>query len=89
VGSGAQLTLQDIKIDNVADDATRQVLDLLQSAAGSSLPRAVNVDLTQLLRPSIVPGTDIKVSVTSVAIAEVAIEPQNVTVRFDAKLRAD
>ena len=89
VGSGSQLTLQDIKIDNVADDATRQVLDLLQSAAGSSLPRAVNVDLTQLLRPSIVPGTDIKVSVTSVAIAEVAIEPQNVTVRFDAKLRAD
>jgi hypothetical protein len=28
VGSGSQLTLQDIKIDNVADDATRQVLDL-------------------------------------------------------------
>jgi hypothetical protein len=73
----------------VADDATRQVLDLLQSTAGSSLPRAVNVDLTRLLKPSIVPGTDVKVSVTSVAIAEVAIEPQNVTVRFDAKLRAD
>jgi hypothetical protein len=83
VGSGSQLTLQDIKTDNVADDATRQVLDLLQSAAGSSLPRAVNVDLMQL------PGTDIKVSVTSVVIAGVVIEPQYVTVRFEAKLRAD
>jgi hypothetical protein len=89
MGSGSQLTLQDIKIDNVADDANRQVLDLLQSAAGSPLSRAVNVDLMQLLKPAIVPGTDIKVSVTSVAVAEVVTEPQSVTVHFDAKLRAD
>jgi hypothetical protein len=89
VGSGSQLTLQDIKIDSVADDATRQALDLLQAAAGTSLPRAVNIDLMQLLKPAIVPGTDIKVSVTTVAIAEVATQPENVTVRFDVKLRAD
>lgn len=89
VGSGSQLTLQDIKIENVKDDATRQALDLLQSAAGASLPRAVNIDLMQLLNPAIVPGTSIKVSVTGVAIAGVKTQPENITVSFDFKLRAD
>ena len=89
VGSGSQLTLEDIRIDNVQDEATRQALDLLQSVAGTSLPRAVNVDLMQVLKPAIVPGTDIKVSVAAVSIAGVTTEPEHVTVSFDCKLRAD
>ena len=89
VGFGSQVTLQDIRIDNVKDDATRQALDLLQAAAGASLPRAVDIDLLQMLKPATVPGTTIKVSVAAVQIAEVTTQPENVTVRFDIKLRAD
>jgi hypothetical protein len=89
VGSGSHVTLQDIKIDHVQDEATRQALDLLQSVAGASLPKAVDIDLMQTLKPAIVPGTVIKVSVAGVVIAGVATRPENVTVSFDVKLRAD
>jgi hypothetical protein len=88
-GSESQLTLEDIRIDNVQDEATRQALDLLQSVAGTSLPRAVNIDMMQVLKPAIVPGTDIKVTVATVTIAGVTTEPEHVTVSFDFKLRAD
>src|ERR1700680_1405493 len=56
VGAGSQITLNDIRIDNVKDDSTRQALELIQSAAGASLPRAVDIDLLQLLKPTVVPG---------------------------------
>ena len=89
VGSGSQVTLRDIRIDHVADDDTRQALDLLQTAAGASLPRAVNIDLLDLVKPAIVPGTEIKVTVTGIAIAGVTTEADTVTVRFETQLKAD
>ncbi len=89
VGSGSQVTLEDIKVDHVQDEATRQALELLQSVAGASLPKAVDIDLMQTLKPSIVPGTGIKVSVAAIAIAGVATRPDNVTISLDVKLRAD
>ena len=88
VGAGSQITLNDIRIDNVKDDSTRQALELLQSAAGASLPRAVNIDLLQLLRPTIVPGTAIKVAVTGLDIKGVTTQPDRVTVDFEMKLNA-
>src|SRR6202051_54048 len=88
VGAGSQITLNDIRIDNVKDDSTRQALELLQSAAGASLPRAVNIDLLQLLRPTIVPGTAIKVAVTGLDITGVTTQPDKVTVDFEMKLNA-
>ena len=60
--------LNDIRIDNVKDDSTRQALELLQSAAGTSLPSAVDIDLLQLLKPTVVPGTTIRVAVTHLNI---------------------
>lgn len=88
VGAGSQITLNDIRIDNVKDDATRQALDLLQSAAGTSLPKAVNIDLLQLLSPTIVPGTAIRVTVTELEIARVTTQGDKVTVDFQMKLSA-
>jgi hypothetical protein len=88
VGAGSQITLNDIRIDNVKDDSTRQALDLLQSAAGSSLPKAVNIDLLQLLKPAMVPGTAIRVAVTGLEIEGVTTQPDKVTVDFEMKLNA-
>jgi hypothetical protein len=88
VGAGSQITLNDIRIDNVKDDATRQALELLQSAAGASLPRAVNIDLLELLKPTMVPGTAIKVAVTMLDITAVTTQSDRVTVDFEMKLNA-
>jgi hypothetical protein len=88
VGSGSHIEIDDIRIDNVKDESTRQIVDLLQSATGGSLPKSVNVDLLPLLKPTNVPGTDIKVSATNLAIARVTTQADAVDVEFDVKLTA-
>jgi hypothetical protein len=88
VGAGSQITLNDIRIDNVKDDSTRQALDLIQSAAGASMPRAVNIDLLQLIKPTVVPGMPVRVAVTELQIEAVTTQPDKVTVDFEMKLTA-
>ena len=88
VGSGSHIEIDDIRIDNVQDESTRKVIELLQSATGGALPKSVNIDLLPLLKPTGVPGTDIKVSATNLAIAKVATLADTVDVQFEIELRA-
>src|SRR5580692_1192476 len=88
VGSGSQIEIDDIRIDNVQDESTRKVIELLQSATGGALPKSVNIDLLPLLKPTSVPGTDIKVLATNLAIANVTTLADAVQVEFEIKLRA-
>jgi hypothetical protein len=88
VGSGSHIEIDDIRIDNVQDESTRKVIELLQSATGGALPKSVDIDLLPLLKPTSVPGTDIKVSATNVAIAKVATLADAVDVQFEIKLTA-
>ncbi len=88
VGSGSHIEIDDIRIDNVQDESTRKVIDLLQSATGGSLPKSANIDLLPLLKPTSVPGTDIKVSATNLAIAKVTTLADAVEVEFEIKLTA-
>jgi hypothetical protein len=88
VAAGSRITLNDIRIDNVKDDSTRQALELLQSAAGTALPRAVDIDLLQMLEPSVVPGTTVRVAVTQLDVRTVTTNPDRVTVDFEMNLTA-
>jgi hypothetical protein len=88
VGSGSHIEIDDIRIDNVQDESTRKVIELLQSATGGALPKSVNIDLLPLLKPTSVPGTDIKVSATNLAITKVATLADAVDVQFEIELRA-
>ncbi len=88
VGSGSHIEINDIRIDNVQDESTRKIIDLLQSATGGSLPKSENIDLLPLLKPTSVPGTDIKVSATNLAIAKVTTLADAVDVEFEIKLTA-
>jgi hypothetical protein len=88
VGSGSHIEIDDIRIDNVQDESTRKVIELLRSATGGALPTSVNIDLMPLLMPTRVPGTGIKVSATNLAIAKVATLADTVDVQFEIKLTA-
>lgn len=88
VGSGSHIEIDDIRIDNVQDESTRKIIDLLQSASGGSLPKSANIDLLPLLKPTSVPGTDIKVAATNLAIAKVTTLADAVDVEFEIKLTA-
>jgi hypothetical protein len=52
------------------------------------LPKAVNIDLLQLLKPTTVPGTGIRVAVTKLSIGEVKTQNDSIAVDFDMKLNA-
>ena len=88
VDAGSQITLNDIRIDNVKDDSTRQALDLIQSAAGAAMPKAVNIDLLQLIKPTVVTGMPVRVVVTGLQIEAVTTQPDKVTVDFEMKITA-
>jgi len=64
------------------------VIELLQSATGRSLPKSVNIDLLPLIKPTSVPGTDINVAATNLAIARVTTLADAVDVEFEIKLTA-
>ena len=87
VGAGSQIALNDIRIDDVKDDSTRQAIQVLR-AAGVSLPKTVNIDLLPLLKPAVVPGTAIRVAVTKLDIAGVTTQADTVSVDFEMKLNA-
>lgn len=88
VGSGSHITIDDIRIDNIQDDSTRGVIDMVQSAAGGALPHAVDLDLLPLLQPTSVPGTGIQVMATSLVVVNVVTLTNSVDVTFDIKLAA-
>ena len=88
VGSGSHITIDDIRIDNIQDDSTRSVIDMLQSATGGTVPHSMDLDVLPLLQPTSVPGTGIQVTVTSLAIANVVTLANSVDVTFDIKLSA-
>ena len=88
VGSGSHVEIDDIRIDNVQDESTRKLIELLQSATGGALPKSVNIDLLPLLKPTNVPGTDIKVSATNLAIDKVTTLADAVDIQFEIKLTA-
>ena len=88
VGSGSHIEIDDIRIDKVQDESTRSVVELLQSATGGSLPKSVNIDLLPLLKPTSMPGTDIKVSATNLAISSVSTLADAVNVEFEIHLAA-
>src|ERR1700678_2345539 len=88
VGSGSHIEIEDIRIDNVHGESTRKIIELLQSATGGALRKSVNIDLLPLLKPTGVPGTDIKVSATNLVIAKVTTLADTVDVQFEIELRA-
>jgi hypothetical protein len=88
VGSGSHIKIDDIRIDNIQDDSTRSVVELLQSANGGSLLHTVDLDLLPFLQPTNVPGTGVQVSATNLAITSVATLANSVDVTFDIKLTA-
>jgi hypothetical protein len=87
IGAGSQISINEIRIDDVKDESTRRAIEVLQSA-GVSLPKAVNIDLLPLLKPAVVAGTAIRVAVTKLEIAAVTTQADRVTVDFEMKLNA-
>jgi hypothetical protein len=86
IGKGSTLTIDDIRFDHVDDSATREVLDLIQSAAPQALPHAVNLDILAYVRGAPMNASGIPVTVKQFRIVDVGTHSDAVVVHFDMAL---
>jgi hypothetical protein len=85
VGSGTTLTLTEVRIDGVDDEAARSALELLQSIAPTTLPP---IDILQTIRSRPADPGELPISVETIQIDSVTTTNEAITVRFDIGLRA-
>jgi hypothetical protein len=86
VGKGSTLTIEDIRIDHVDDEATRSVFDLVQNVAPQALPRALKFDVLSAVRGTPISAAGVAVSLSKFRIVDVTTQPGNVLVHFDLSL---
>jgi len=84
VGAGTTLSLAEVRIDRVENDASGGAVDLLQSLALSLPP----VDVLKTARARLADQGEVPISVDSLQIDSVTTSDTAVTVRFDVALRA-
>jgi hypothetical protein len=86
VGRASTLTLDDIRIDHVDDDATRDVLELIQDSAPQALPRVLKMDVLAAVRGTPISTAGVVVSVTQFRIIDVATQSDAVVIHYDLSL---
>jgi hypothetical protein len=84
VGAGTTLSLAEVRIDRIENDASGGAVDLLQSMSLSLPP----VDVLKAARERLADRDDVPISVDSLQIDSVVASDTAVTVRFDVGLRA-
>ena len=88
VGKASTLTLDDIRVDNVEDGATAQLVDLLESVTAQALPRTFSLDVLAAVRGAPITAAGIPISLTQFRIADVTTRSDAIVVHFDLSLSA-
>jgi hypothetical protein len=88
VGKSSTLTLDDIRIDHVDDEATREVFDLIQDAIPQALPRVLKLDVLAAVRGTPISTAGVVVSVTQFRIIDVTTQSNAVVIHYDLSLSA-
>jgi hypothetical protein len=84
VGAGTTLSLADVKIDRIEDQAAGSALDLLQSMVPAPPP----VDVLSTIRDRLADSDDVPISVDTLRIDSVTTSDTEVTIQFDFGVRA-
>ena len=81
-----KLLLEDIRIDRVDDEATRNALQLALQLAPRSLPRSVDIDVLETLRRQMADGSGLPVRVEQFHILTLSTRPDGVSIQLDVGL---
>jgi hypothetical protein len=84
IGAGTTLSLAEVRIDRIENDASGSAVDLLQSMTVALPP----VDVLKVARERLAGESDVPISVDMLQIDSVTTSDTAVTVRFDVGLRA-
>jgi len=85
-GSGHLLTLDDIRIDRVDDESTRNALDLALQIDPQIIPRGANLDVSEFVRHEIVAAGGARTRLDGFRILRIATRADAVVVQFDVRL---
>jgi hypothetical protein len=78
-----KLILDDIRIDRVDDESTRDALTLALQLAPQSLPRQASIDVLDLMRKQMVAIEGLPVRLDQFHILNVSARPESIAVQFD------
>jgi hypothetical protein len=85
-GSEHKLILDDIRIDRVDDEATRDALNLALQLAPQAMPRSASIDLLDLARKQAVTNGGLPLHVDQFRIVNIATRPDAIVIQFDLSL---
>jgi len=85
-GADRKLILDDIRIDRVDDEATRNALNLALQLAPQTMPKAASIDVLELLRRQTAASGALPVHVDQFRIVNIATRPDAVVIQFDWSL---
>ena len=87
-GAADSLALDDIRIDRVDDEATRDALNLALQLSPDALPRTASLDVRDLLRKQALSASGLPVRVDQFRIGNIAIQADAVLIQFDVNISA-
>jgi hypothetical protein len=87
-GTEHKLILDDIRIDRVDDEATRNALDLALQLASQSIPRAASIDVLEFVRKQVAAPGDSPVHLDQLRIVNITTRTDALVIQFDLSLSA-
>jgi hypothetical protein len=87
-GSEHRLILDDLRIDRIADESTRNALALAVQLAPDALPHSASVDAFEFMRNQLGGGRGAPIMVDQFRILGVATRTDAIVIRFDLSLSA-
>jgi hypothetical protein len=85
-GGEHKLILDDIRIDRVDDESTRDALNLALQLAPQSMPRSASIDVLELVRKQVVANGSLPVRFEQFRIVNITTRPDAVAIQFDLSL---
>lgn len=86
--NGHKLILDEIRIDHVDDEATRNALDLALRIAPTAMSRSASIDVLDFVRKQVLASADSPVQLGELRILNVVTRPDAVVMQFDLSLSA-
>jgi hypothetical protein len=83
-----QLILDDIRIDRVDDESTRDALNLALQLAPQAIPRSVSIDVLEFVRKQVLATAGSPVHLDQFHVVNIATRPDAVVIQFDLNLSA-
>jgi hypothetical protein len=85
-GSGHLLVLDDIRIDRVDDESTRNALNLALQVDPQIMPHSANIDVSEFVRKDLIAAGSSPARLDEFRIANITTRTDAVVIRFDLNL---